>query len=109
MKAIQQNMSFQHRVGDAIAGRYPKKSPSQFIEERIYDNFPTAGDMRVAEIFHHAPWEARRAYWTKWLTTDFESSDSGFLELKRTIDSVSSLVANAPPSGACHRADVPHD
>src|SRR5262245_36560190 len=57
---IQRNKSFQYNVGSAIARRYPERSPSQFIENRIYDSFAEPGDMRLAEMFHLAPWETRR-------------------------------------------------
>ena len=60
LRAIQSNKSFQSRVGEAISGRYPEAAPSPLIEKRIYDRFSTAGDMRLAAMFHEAPWEARR-------------------------------------------------
>lgn len=59
--AIQKNKAFQARVGEAIAGRYPDKTPSEFVEERIYDDFPSLDDARLAKAFHQTSWTARRA------------------------------------------------
>ena len=60
VREIERNRTFQTNVGDAIAGRYPVKASSQFVEKRIYDDFPTPGDMRLAAMFHQSPWDARR-------------------------------------------------
>jgi exodeoxyribonuclease-1 len=65
VEAIQRNRCFQIKVGDAIAGRYPEKDTSQFIEERIYDSFATTTDTHLAEMFHDVPWEARRSILNK--------------------------------------------
>jgi exodeoxyribonuclease-1 len=73
---IARNRSFQAKVGDAIAGRYPEKVPSQFVEERNYDGFPTAGDVRLAAMFHQCPWEERRAILDK--MTDDRLRELGF-------------------------------
>ena len=74
-QAIARNRTFQTKVGDAIAGRYPEKTPSQFVEKRIYDGFPTTGDVRMAEVFHKSPWDARRPILDK--MTDERCRDLG--------------------------------
>ena len=50
--------------------------PSQFVEEHIYDGFPTAGDVRLAALFHQCPWEERRATLDK--MTDDRLRELGF-------------------------------
>lgn len=61
VQVIQRSVEFQTKVGDAIAGRYPERASSEFVEERIYDAFPTSADTLLASRFHMVPWEARRA------------------------------------------------
>lgn len=60
VQAIQRSLGFQTKVGDAIAGRYPEKVPAEFVEERIYDAFPSPSDVHLASRFHQVPWEERR-------------------------------------------------
>jgi exodeoxyribonuclease-1 len=56
---IAQAGKFHSRVGEAIANRYPTKEPSIYVEEQIYDGFPTRTDEFFMEKFHRAPWEGR--------------------------------------------------
>jgi exodeoxyribonuclease I len=58
-KAIAQAHEFRARLGDAIAGRYPPSDPSLYVEEQIYDGFPTRTDQFLMEQFHSATWEER--------------------------------------------------
>lgn len=60
VQLIQRSLGFQTKVGDAIAGRYPERATTEFVEERIYDAFPSSSDALLASRFHDAPWEARR-------------------------------------------------
>src|SRR5262249_4280459 len=53
------NHAFQMKVGDAIARRYPDKPLSEFVEQQIYDSFPTPQDTRLAAEFHRVPWDKR--------------------------------------------------
>ena len=61
VQVFQRSQEFQTKVGEAFSGRYPEKTPSEFVEERIYDAFPSTADMRLAAKFHEVPWEARRS------------------------------------------------
>lgn len=61
VQLIQRSLDFQTKVGDAIAERYSEKTPSELVEERIYDAFPSSSDALLASRFHQVPWEARRA------------------------------------------------
>ena len=60
IQVIQRSAEFQTKVGDAVAGRYPEKARSEFVEQRIYDAFPASADTRLAAQFHQVPWEQRR-------------------------------------------------
>jgi hypothetical protein len=50
------------KVGDAIARRYPDKPLSEFVEQQIFDSFPTTHDAQLAAQFHRVPWDARRPF-----------------------------------------------
>jgi exodeoxyribonuclease-1 len=56
---IARAVEFRARVGEAIAKRYPSKEPSIYVEEQIYDRFPTRTDEFLMERFHKVPWESR--------------------------------------------------
>lgn len=58
-KLIAQASEFHTRVGQAIANRYPQREPSLYVEEQIYDGFPTRTDEFLTAQFHRAPWEER--------------------------------------------------
>ncbi|MDZ4865210.1 MAG: exonuclease domain-containing protein [Gemmatimonadota bacterium] len=49
------------RIVAAIERDERPKSPSEHIEEQIYDGFASREDMAVADSFHQKPWEDRAA------------------------------------------------
>lgn len=53
---IRNDAGFQQRVGKALASRYPEEEPSPYVEQRIYEGFPTDADQEIAEKFHSASW-----------------------------------------------------
>jgi exodeoxyribonuclease-1 len=53
------NVSFRQRVGEALAARYPPKEPSDIVEQRIHEGFPSRADERRMAEFHDADWEER--------------------------------------------------
>ena len=50
---------FRHRVGEALANRYPEKESSPHVEQQIYDGFPSSSDQTLIKQFHDVPWEDR--------------------------------------------------
>ena len=57
--AIASNVEFQARVGEALAKRFADKEPATYVEQRIYDGFPSDEDQVVMEKFHTIPWAER--------------------------------------------------
>jgi exodeoxyribonuclease-1 len=58
-RLILESDDFQPRVGEAISNRYPAEEPSAYVEERMYDGFPTRSDELLMQRFHQVPWEQR--------------------------------------------------
>jgi exodeoxyribonuclease-1 len=58
-RLISETDDFQTCVGDAISNRYPPEEPSAFVEERIYDGFPSRADELLMQRFHQVHWEQR--------------------------------------------------
>jgi exodeoxyribonuclease I len=56
---VLENDAFRTRVREAISKRYPPQEPSAYVEERIYDGFPSRPDELLMQQFHRAPWEQR--------------------------------------------------
>lgn len=57
--AIQNNESFQTRVGQAFAMRFTDREPSPYVEKQIYDGFPDPADQLLMDQFQNAVWEDR--------------------------------------------------
>jgi exodeoxyribonuclease I len=53
---IRSEKVFCEKIGEALAGRFADKEPSPYIEERIYDGFPSNDDRQLMEQFHKADW-----------------------------------------------------
>ena len=49
------------RVGDALAGRFPDREPSEHVEDQIFDGFYSTMDKRHLQAFHQAEWQDRPA------------------------------------------------
>ena len=58
-KAIQDNPEFQKRVGQALARRFTSEKSSPYVEQRIYDGFPSGGDRVRMKKFHQVAWDER--------------------------------------------------
>ena len=56
---IRADLAFQGRVGEALVARYADEEPSEHVEERIYDGFPTKQDEELMQLFHQAKWDDR--------------------------------------------------
>ena len=58
-RTIMVHTDFRHRVGEALANRYPEKESSPHVEQQIYDGFPSSSDQTLIKQFHDVPWEDR--------------------------------------------------
>lgn len=58
---IKENEQFQARVGEALANRFEDEEPSENVEEKIYDGFPSANDKTLMIKFHSSSPEERLA------------------------------------------------
>ncbi len=61
VEVIRADKAFQERVGQALAARYADEAPSEHIEERIYEGFPSKADETLMQKFHAAGWAERPA------------------------------------------------
>jgi len=52
---------FAQAVGQAVASRYPDREPPRYVEQRIYEGFPSQADTTLMAQFHAAPWPERPA------------------------------------------------
>ena len=59
VEIIQGDLDFQARVGQAQALRFAAKEPPAYVEQRIYDGFPSVADEALMEQFHQADWGER--------------------------------------------------
>jgi len=58
---IASNASFQSRIGEALSKRFADKEPAAYVEQRIYDGFPSDEDNVLMEKFHLASWPDRQS------------------------------------------------
>jgi exodeoxyribonuclease I len=59
--SIAENIDFQDRVGQALAGRFADEEPSPHVENRMYLGFFSNLDMDRMRQFHSADWDERHA------------------------------------------------
>jgi exodeoxyribonuclease-1 len=59
VRLIRNAAEFRERVSKALAGRYADQPPSEFVEQRIYEGFPTRADEEVMEEFHSSSWDEK--------------------------------------------------
>ncbi len=50
---------FQRRMGQALDQRFPPREPSEIVEARMYEDFPSRDDGRRMVAFHDANWSER--------------------------------------------------
>lgn len=53
------NGKFRNRISRILARRRKPFPKSEYVEEQIYENFPTASVQRLLSLFHNARWEER--------------------------------------------------
>lgn len=53
---VSTDSQFAKRVGAVMARRYPPFEPSQIVERRIYEGFPSRADENRMQAFHDAEW-----------------------------------------------------
>ena len=56
---IQNDKRFKARVGDALACRFADRKPSPYVEQRIYERFPSRKDEALMREFHEENWKTR--------------------------------------------------
>lgn len=61
VRAIREYPTFATNVANAVANRYPEREAPEYVEQRIYEGFPSYSDNALMEQFHAAPWIKRLA------------------------------------------------
>jgi exodeoxyribonuclease-1 len=56
---IADHPTFREAVAKSLALRYPERAPATYVEERIYEGFPSRADADLMERFHSLPWPER--------------------------------------------------
>jgi exodeoxyribonuclease I len=58
---IREAKEFRERVAQALTMRFEDGDASDYVEQRIYEGFPSRPDERLMTDFHNASWEDRHA------------------------------------------------
>jgi exodeoxyribonuclease-1 len=58
--AIREHPTFGVNVGRAVADRYPPFDAPAYVEQRIFEGFPSRADGSLMEAFHASPWSERQ-------------------------------------------------
>ncbi|HEY9080474.1 exonuclease domain-containing protein [Magnetovibrio sp.] len=61
VRAVREHPTFARNVAGAVATRYPEREAPAYVEQRIFEGFPSAADNALMEQFHAAPWADRPA------------------------------------------------
>jgi exodeoxyribonuclease I len=56
---VRENRDFQHRISRLLAERYADQPPATYVEQRIYDGFPSNEDEARLATFHRQEWPQR--------------------------------------------------
>jgi exodeoxyribonuclease-1 len=56
---VRENRDFQHRISRLLAERYADQPPATYVEQRIYDGFPSREDEARLATFHRQEWPHR--------------------------------------------------
>ena len=59
VRTLREAKEFRARVAEALGQYYEEKEPSEHIEERIYEGFPSGQDARLMEEFHRTAPESK--------------------------------------------------
>lgn len=60
--AIVKDGGFHARIGVALATLATPPAPSDLVEDRMYEGFPSRADERRRDVFHTLPWAERHAH-----------------------------------------------
>lgn len=61
VRAVREHPTFAQNVAGAVAARYPEREAPEYVEQRIFEGFPSNTDQALMEQFHSAPWIKRLA------------------------------------------------
>jgi exodeoxyribonuclease-1 len=56
---IRAHPTFAATIGKAMAAQYEEAGPAVYVEQRLYEGFPSTADNRRMEQFHKTPWIGR--------------------------------------------------
>jgi exodeoxyribonuclease-1 len=56
---IRAHLTFATTIGKAMAAQYEDAGPAAYVEQRLYEGFPSTADSRRMEQFHKTPWIGR--------------------------------------------------
>jgi exodeoxyribonuclease-1 len=56
---VRENCDFRHRISRLLAERYADQPPAIYVEQRIYDCFPSRDDEARLAAFHRHEWPVR--------------------------------------------------
>jgi exodeoxyribonuclease I len=56
---VRDNRDFQHRISRLLAERYADRPPATYVEQRIYDGFPSPEDEATMATFQRQEWPDR--------------------------------------------------
>ena len=57
---VREHPTFGVNVGRAVADRYPPFDAPAYVEQRIFEGFPSRADGSLMEAFHASPWSERQ-------------------------------------------------
>lgn len=58
-RKVRENWDFRHRTSRLLAERYADQPPASYVEQRIYDGFPSRDDEGMLAAFHQQEWPRR--------------------------------------------------
>ncbi|MBN8936459.1 MAG: hypothetical protein J0I13_09255, partial [Rhizobiales bacterium] len=58
-RKVRENQKFQQRTSRLLPERYADQPPAVYVEQRIYDSFPSREDEARLATFHRHEWPAR--------------------------------------------------
>jgi exodeoxyribonuclease I len=59
IQTLRDNPDFAANIARAMADRYPPFDPPEYVEQRIFESFPSRGDSSLMATFHASPWDER--------------------------------------------------
>lgn len=86
--AVRSHDGFRRRLEAALADFYDEAEPARYVEEKIYDGFPSRSDERLRQQFEHSDWAARAG-----LCGQFEDDRLRELGQRLVLSEVPNLLA----------------